>query len=96
MTHRQTMSPRFAYPLLREGRPGPDPRRDHRARLPAAAEAARLPRWSLPGSDRWLISFRAESVERAEHAVDGDPFIREELLQAYWLKQWTTEGVDNR
>lgn len=42
-----------------------------------------------------LIIFTAENVERAERAVNADPFIREGLLTAYWLKQWTVEGIDS-
>jgi uncharacterized protein YciI len=43
-----------------------------------------------------LIVFQAESAEGAERTVDADPFIREGLLEVYWLKQWTPEEVHNR
>ena len=46
-----------------------------------------------PFADRTggLITFEAENVEQAQHAVDADPFVQEGLLKAHWLKQWLPE-----
>ena len=38
-----------------------------------------------------LITFEAQDTERARRAVDADPFIRDGLLEAHWLKQWTPQ-----
>ena len=38
-----------------------------------------------------LISFSAKDLESAETIVENDPFIREELLERYWLKIWLIE-----
>jgi hypothetical protein len=44
-----------------------------------------------PMADRsgGLISFEAGSVHEAEQLVAGDPFVRAELLEDSWLKEWT-------
>jgi uncharacterized protein YciI len=44
-----------------------------------------------PMADRsgGLNTFEARSVEEAEQLVAGDPFIRAELLEDSWLKEWT-------
>jgi uncharacterized protein YciI len=49
--------------------------------LPTSADPSR----TEPGG---LITFQAEDVEQARHAVDTDPFMQEGLLETYWLKQW--------
>ena len=57
-------------------------------------EQQRLPGYlGGPFADRTggLIVFQAETVERAERTVNADPFLRDGLLEAYWLKQWTPE-----
>ena len=38
-----------------------------------------------------LISFCTRDLESAETIVENDPFIREELLERYWLKIWLIE-----
>jgi len=38
-----------------------------------------------------LITFDAGNAAEAERAVRGDPFILEGLVEAKWLKRWTTE-----
>ena len=46
-----------------------------------------------PFADRsgGLITFEADSVDEAERAVAGDPFVREELLESSVVKQWVPE-----
>ena len=46
-----------------------------------------------PFADRsgGLITFDAESPERAEELVSGDPFLRERLLERHSLKEWITD-----
>ena len=46
-----------------------------------------------PFSDRsgGLISFSAESAEKAESMVQGDPFVSAGLLAQKWLKEWSVE-----
>jgi uncharacterized protein YciI len=43
-----------------------------------------------PFADRsgGLITFESESTEEAEQLVADDPFIREGLLECYWVKGW--------
>jgi len=43
-----------------------------------------------PFADRsgGLITFESESTEQAERLVADDPFIREGLLDRYWVKGW--------
>ncbi len=43
-----------------------------------------------PFADRsgGLITFESESTEEAERLVANDPFIREGLLDRYWVKEW--------
>lgn len=43
-----------------------------------------------PFADRsgGLITFEAESSEKAERLVADDPFIRQGLVESRWLKQW--------
>ena len=38
--------------------------------------------------------FDAEDMARAQHAVRGDPFVVEGLLETHWLKEWTPESTD--
>jgi uncharacterized protein YciI len=35
-----------------------------------------------------LIMFVAHDSEEADAAVAGDPFLREGLVERYWVKQW--------
>jgi uncharacterized protein YciI len=41
-----------------------------------------------------LITFDAEDAAAAQHAVRGDPFLVEGLVESYWLKEWTPESTD--
>jgi uncharacterized protein YciI len=83
------MSPRFAY--LYFMRDDPD-----RIRAAVAGHVAHWQQQNLPAylggpfEDRTggLITFQAEDLEQARHAVDTDPFMQEGLLETYWLKQW--------
>ena len=38
-----------------------------------------------------LITFDAPDTSEAERAVREDPFVREGLVEAHWLKEWTPE-----
>jgi uncharacterized protein YciI len=38
-----------------------------------------------------LITFRAESAAQAERAVAADPFVKDGLLETYWIKPWRPE-----
>jgi uncharacterized protein YciI len=38
-----------------------------------------------------LITFRADVSNRAEQAVETDPFVGRGLVEAYWLKRWMPE-----
>ncbi len=38
-----------------------------------------------------LITFSRENLEEATKLVDEDPFIKEDLLAQYWLKEWVVE-----
>jgi uncharacterized protein YciI len=46
-----------------------------------------------PFADRTggLITFQADDDQQAQRAVDADPFVREGLLMAHWLKQWSPQ-----
>ena len=46
-----------------------------------------------PFSDRsgGLITFEAESMERATGIVMGDPFVTENLIEDRWIKEWVVE-----
>jgi uncharacterized protein YciI len=46
-----------------------------------------------PFADRTggLITFQANDDQQAQRAVDADPFVREGLLKAHWLKQWSPQ-----
>jgi uncharacterized protein YciI len=43
-----------------------------------------------PFADRsgGLITFQAESAAAAEALVANDPFLREDLLERHWVKEW--------
>ena len=43
-----------------------------------------------PFADRsgGLVTFQADSAAQAEALVANDPFLREELLERHWVKQW--------
>ena len=38
-----------------------------------------------------LITFEIGSSEQAEQLVADDPFLREELIETGWLKEWVIE-----
>jgi len=46
-----------------------------------------------PFADRTggLITFETDEPGEAEAAVDEDPFVKEALLEAYWMKEWVPE-----
>jgi hypothetical protein len=46
-----------------------------------------------PFADRsgGLITFEGASVEEAERLVSDDPFVREDLLETHWVKEWTID-----
>ena len=46
-----------------------------------------------PFADRsgGLITFDGASVEEAERLVSDDPFVREDLLETRWVKEWTID-----
>jgi len=46
-----------------------------------------------PFSDRsgGLITFEAESIEKATGVIMGDPFILENLIGNKWIKEWMVE-----
>lgn len=50
-----------------------------------------------PFADRTggLITFVVDELAEAEAAVAGDPFVREGLLERYWLKEWEPVAVDS-
>jgi uncharacterized protein YciI len=83
---------RFAYVYFMKDEP--DRIRATVARHVAHWHDQRLPGYlGGPFEDRsgGLITFEAEDHERARHAVDSDPFMQEDLLEAWWLKQWTPQ-----
>jgi hypothetical protein len=49
-----------------------------------------------PRADRsgGLITFETGSVEEAERLVAADPFVRAELLESSWVKEWTVKAPD--
>lgn len=68
----------------------------------AAAAPAHAAYWQelmLPGylggpfADRsgGLITFKADSWEKAEQLVRDDPFQQQDLLHVRWLKEWTPD-----
>ena len=46
-----------------------------------------------PFADRsgGLIVFDSDSREHAERLVSRDPFLRERLLERYWIKEWLAD-----
>ena len=46
-----------------------------------------------PFADRsgGLITFQAGSIPEAERLVAHDPFVREDLLERRWVKEWITD-----
>lgn len=83
---------RFAYFYLT---------RDDRERVPVAVprhvtywkELGLEPYLGGPFEDRTggLITFGAEDLAGAQHIVERDPFVRDDLLESYWLKEWVPE-----
>jgi len=51
-----------------------------------------------PFADRsgGLITFDVASGEEAERLVADDPFLREDLLERHWLKQWMIDWEEPR
>ena len=51
-----------------------------------------------PFADRsgGLITFDVASGEEAERLVADDPFLREDLLERHWLKQWMIDREEPR
>ena len=51
-----------------------------------------------PFADRsgGLITFDVASGEEAERLVADDPFLREDLLERQWLKQWMIDREEPR
>jgi uncharacterized protein YciI len=43
-----------------------------------------------------LITFVVDEPIQAEVAIAGDPFVREGLLEHYWLKPWEPDRRDSR
>src|SRR6266536_18741 len=41
-----------------------------------------------------LITFAATDAAQAQRAVRADPFVLEGLVDAHWLKEWTSESSD--
>jgi uncharacterized protein YciI len=86
------MRSRFAYFYLMKDEP-------HRIPITVPRHVSYWRELSLPGyvggpfEDRsgGLITFDTEDRGAAELAVHTDPFVREGLLDAYWLKEWTPE-----
>ena len=86
------MTSRFAYFYLMKEEPD-------RIRATAPQHVSHWQGLSLPAylggpfQDRsgGLITFGVEDRERAQLAVDADPFVRGGLLAAYWLKEWSPE-----
>jgi uncharacterized protein YciI len=72
-----------------------------RVRAVAPAHAAywdglRLPEYvGGPLADRsgGLITFECESLLEADSLVVGDPFVRAELLESAWVKEWLVRAV---
>ena len=83
---------RFLYLYLM--RAAPD-----RVRIVAPEHAAywrnlRLPDYvGGPFADRsgGLITFQAGSATEAEQLAGHDPFVREDLLERRWVKEWITD-----
>lgn len=46
-----------------------------------------------PFADRsgGLITFETLSAEEAERLVSDDPFVREDVLEARWVKEWSID-----
>jgi uncharacterized protein YciI len=38
-----------------------------------------------------LITFESDSIENAEGNVRTDPFIEQDLIASYWVKEWVPE-----
>ncbi|HEX6206811.1 MAG TPA: YciI family protein [Actinomycetota bacterium] len=84
--------PRFAYTYLMKDEP-------ERVRAAAPGHAAYWHDLGPPGylggpfGDRsgGLITFEAEDERAARRLVDEDPFVRQDLLEASWLKEWAPE-----
>ena len=38
-----------------------------------------------------LITFEAQGIEHARSVIEHDPFVLEEILDNYWIKEWAAE-----
>jgi uncharacterized protein YciI len=38
-----------------------------------------------------LITFQTEDAAQAERAVADDPFLKEDLLEEHWLREWVVD-----
>jgi uncharacterized protein YciI len=86
------VSPRFAYFYLM--RDDPDAIRIAVPKHVSYWRGLRLDGYlGGPFEDRTggLITFETDEPGGAEMAVAEDPFVREGLLSAYWVKEWTPE-----
>jgi hypothetical protein len=80
--------------LLDAGRAGPRPCRGACPR--GVLGWASLPEYvGGPLADRFggLITFECESLLEADSLVVGDPFVRAELLESAWVKEWLVRAV---
>ncbi|NOY57940.1 MAG: hypothetical protein GXO75_03270 [Calditrichaeota bacterium] len=48
---------------------------------------------SGPFADRsgGLITFKAETIEKATESMMSDPFVSEDLIEQKWIKEWLVE-----
>jgi uncharacterized protein len=58
------------------------------ALLLAAVAAGRLPGGPFADRSGGLITFQAETAAAAQALVANDPFLREQLLERHWVKEW--------
>jgi uncharacterized protein len=90
------MSTRFAYVYFMAGDPT-------RVRNAAPSHTEHWQRLRLreyrggPFADRTggLITFVVDEPAQAASAVARDPFVREGLLERYWLKEWESVAMDS-
>lgn len=38
-----------------------------------------------------LITFESKDMEKAEEVIEKDPFVKEELIEYKWVKEWFIE-----
>jgi uncharacterized protein YciI len=86
------VSPRFAYFYLMRDEPD-------RVRATVPRHVSHWRSLGLTGyvggpfADRTggLIMVETDRLGDAQHAVDEDPFVKEGLLDAYWIKEWVPD-----